>query len=302
MEESIPGFCRLASPTSYPSSVSGSFPAPERRMTIRCKRKPIPLLLLSLLIIGAAAWWFWNQGSTAEQVRLDQASSRPATTAQALTNSSQREAVEVHIVSVIDASTLPNVVPAGAEGMPIPRRKPLIPRQKPRQQNKQGAQSQFQQGNWPTLDADYSSLGFDSFLDIINRLGGRFFLLVNGSLGPEVSLTDGRILGPRLEPGLAIARPYLVTDEVIQKRLPNSLPSGANRNSVVLLLSSWFDRVLWQELERAVSQQGEKLENIVLIKAAYVKRPSGFYLSMEKVVVRGTGKVLHLNRSIRLPV
>ncbi len=70
----------------------------------------------------------------------------------------------------------------------------------------------------------------------------------------------------------------------------------------MLLLSGWFDRLLWRGLENAVSQHGERLANIALIKASYVKKSGGVYLSIGRVVVRGNGKTLHLNRSVKLPL
>ena len=139
-------------------------------------------------------------------------------------------------------------------------------------------------------------------MNLVERLGGRFFLLTKDGLGAEISLRDGRILGPSVEAGLAISRPHLVTDPAINQRLKTlSLSKEISVASAVLLWSEWFDNYLWEQIEAALSQHGHTLENITLIKAAYTKTKHDVFLSLHSAVVRENGKRLKLDWIIRLP-
>ena len=259
-------------------------------MRIKRLQEPAAFTAFVLLIFLTAAWSLRHQGQVyPKNVHLDAAPSFQTmpTTRQLGSRQNNR----VHVVQIFDAGSLQ-----------VSKPRPV--REKPVRQQKVGTPPKLaQQGNWPTIDADYSSIGFDGFLDIVDRLGGRFFLLTHNGLGPEVSLRDSTILGPNVEPGLAVSRPYLVTDEEVARRLRSlPLPRGAKRGSVVLLLSGWFDAMLWREIDRAVTQAGQSLSSVAVIQARYVQSPSGTYLALGRMRVRSKQGVVELKKLIRLPL
>ncbi len=51
---------------------------------------------------------------------------------------------------------------------------------------------------------------------------------------------------------------YLVKDEEVRERLNGMrMPPGSRRDRVVLLLTNWFDRVLWNELRDIAELNGQ---------------------------------------------
>lgn len=237
----------------------------------------LSLLLLFVLVL------YLPQHSNKVVLTLD-APSSPQTTA---------EKTKPRLVQTFDAATLKTIPNARlATKLDKPTQKEIGVEPKPEIRT-----SPQKKGTAPTLDADFSKIGFDTYLNVVERLGGRFFLLTEQGLGPEVSLKEGRVLGPRVEAGLAVDRPHLVTDPAIRQRL-----KSLSTSSAVLLWSAWFDAFLWEQIEEAVLEQDQTLNNIALIKAAYHQKSSVIYLTLFSAVVREDGTEIDLNRVIRLPL
>lgn len=83
-------------------------------------------------------------------------------------------------------------------------------------------------------------------------------------------------------------RDYLVKDEEVGERLNGMrMPPGSRRDRVVLLLTNWFDRVLWNELCDIAERHGTLIENVSFFDAAYVVKGTGYYLMVESFTTRG---------------
>lgn len=155
---------------------------------------------------------------------------------------------------------------------------------------------------WPVLVANYSAIGIDAYLKAIARLGGRFHVLVKDRIGPEVDMVAMRVLGPAIDSGLALKHPHFVEDKEIRARLELlQLPLGANREGVVLLLSGWFNRVLWGTVADGVMAPDLKIQDLAEVEASYVKADDGFFLHLGNAKVRATGGTVRIDRLIQLP-
>ncbi len=83
-------------------------------------------------------------------------------------------------------------------------------------------------------------------------------------------------------------RDYLVKDEEVRERLNGMrMPPDSRRDRVVLLLTNWFDRVLWNELCDIADRHGTLIENVSFLVAAYVVKGTGYYLMVESFTTRG---------------
>ena len=162
------------------------------------------------------------------------------------------------------------------------------------------------EGERPVLEVGYEEIGFDKYLDIIERVG-RFFVLTeteNGvRLGSEVSLREGTVLPSNAidMDVLATNRPHLVSDPRIQERLAAiDLPPGAHDDSVVLILKKPFDSVLWDIIEEAVSGRGLALDEIARIRGAYEENAKGVFLRLDAAVTKADGREIPLGRKVKV--
>ena len=79
-------------------------------------------------------------------------------------------------------------------------------------------------GDRPTLEVGYGDIGFDRYIDVMERVG-RLFVLIDDEgqikLGPEVSLKRKKRLGERgIDEGrFALDRPHLISDPFIKNLL-----------------------------------------------------------------------------------
>lgn len=256
------------------------------------------VVVLCVLLVKGSEWISTGAPKAEDQPRLDVAGRQADPTPQR--SGSLTPGKVTRIVPLYDAGSLPVLqlnLPSSATAAPTPTQSSV-------QQAREAGpdRATFEKGTWPILELEYDQLGFDRYLGVIEKLGGRFYLLINGTaLGPEVSLRQGLILGPRAEGGAATDRPYLVSDSVIRKRLADvELPFGAARGSVVLLLSRWIDESLWKVIERSVSRQGLALEDISLVKGSYVKDGAGVYLRLDTALVREGGRRVTLGTRLKL--
>lgn len=185
-------------------------------------------------------------------------------------------------------------------------KKPAKPRTQQSPISKPQLSSTERDGDRPILDVNYDEIGFEKYLDIIERVG-RLYVLISTpdglKLGPQVSLKDKALVpGGKMDvDDFALDRPHLVSDPHIQERLMEvNLPEGASNESVVLLLTKPFDSVLWDAISATISQSGLVLGAVAQIKGAYVEGGRGVFLRLDQAVPKsGRGEVA-LNRKVRV--
>jgi hypothetical protein len=121
-------------------------------------------------------------------------------------------------------------------------------------------------------------------------------------LGPEISLKR-RLLyqGTTDFSILALKRPHLVSDERIRNRLSTiEIPATAYDDSVVLVLTRPFDSLLWDTIEQALRKRHLQLNQVSQIVGDYVDGGSGVFLQLGSAVVKGSGKLVELNKKLRV--
>lgn len=160
-------------------------------------------------------------------------------------------------------------------------------------------------GNRPILDVGYDEIGFNRYLDMIERVG-RFFILLKTNkgpnLGPEVSFGNGVLSTQKNDLSmLAVDRPHLVSDPKIQERLAEiKLPSGALDDSVVLMLNKPFDTLLWDTISETLSRRDFSLDQVRLISGAYVIGKDGIFLNLKNAITKDGKHRIPLKRRLRV--
>jgi len=161
-------------------------------------------------------------------------------------------------------------------------------------------------GDRPTLEVGYEEIGFDRYIDVMERVGRLFSLLDEGgrvTLGPEVSLKRKALLGDRgiEDERYALNRPHLIADPFIESLLINlDLPTTALKDRVVLVFNRPFDNLLWDVIGDVASSYDLNLTNISQLSGKYVDRENGIYLQFTGAMMKDTRKVIPFNRSIRV--
>ncbi len=161
-------------------------------------------------------------------------------------------------------------------------------------------------GKRPSLEVAYEGIGFERYLEVIERVGRFFVIIEDGEgvgLGPGVSLRDGITLRRSADDlaDLAAKRPHLVSDLRIRQRLDVvELPLYAARDRVVLLLTKPFDSMLWDAVAKTVSKHGVRLDEIARIIGAYEEGSKGVFLRLDAAALRKDGREIPLGRKIRV--
>jgi hypothetical protein len=161
-------------------------------------------------------------------------------------------------------------------------------------------------GNRPVLEVSYDEIGFDRYLDVIERIGSLFLLVVDGKnmgLGPEVSLRTLSVLGEGFAQTkhLAVDRPHLVSDPFIHDLLSAIiLPNGALDDRIVLLLNQPFDNLLWDLIRKTAADKKIPISDIARISGSYVGQNRGVFLELRHVVLRKSNKRVPFARKIRV--
>jgi hypothetical protein len=162
------------------------------------------------------------------------------------------------------------------------------------------------EGKRPALEVDYETIGFERYLDVIERVG-RLFVLLKGKngvgLGPEVSLRQGIVLqtGGHDMDVLATNRPHLISDPRIRESLAAiGLPADAHEDRLVLMLTRPFDSLLWDTVWESLYKQGLAIENIAQIKGAYVEGRNGVFLRLDTAVAKEGNMEYPLSRELRV--
>ena len=160
-------------------------------------------------------------------------------------------------------------------------------------------------GDRPVLEVGYDGIGFERYLEVIERVG-RFFVLIDGAngveLGPEISLRDGTLNGKYADTDLlASKRPHLVSDPRIQERLAAiGVPTDAYDDSVVLMLTRPFDSLLWDVIGETLSTRGLTLNDVTEIDGAYVERGGGVFLRLDAAIAKADQRRVPLGRRLRI--
>ena len=161
--------------------------------------------------------------------------------------------------------------------------------------------SRFYDGERPTLEVGYEYIGFDRYIDVMERVGRLFVLIEEDGrikLGPEVSLLGNRGIE---HARYAIDRPHLIADPFIVDRLSQlDLPHTAIHDRVVLMFNTPFDDLIWDIIKNVAEKKNLSLGKIMQISGDYIERGNGIFLQLTHAVIRDTLEELPFHRSIRV--
>jgi hypothetical protein len=126
-------------------------------------------------------------------------------------------------------------------------------------------------GRYPALDVDFQTIGLERYVRATEAAGGAFFAYLGPrGLGPQVSLTENRLVRTARQTDLAVERPYLVSDPAIQQRLEGiDLPEGASQTAVVMLWPRDLDARAWRAIEEALRDDAIYSDQIAQIDARF---------------------------------
>jgi hypothetical protein len=166
------------------------------------------------------------------------------------------------------------------------------------------ADTPIEDAEWPTLVIDFAAIGIERYVGLTERMGGAFFAFMKQprGLGPRLALLERGVRGDRIDTTLATGRPHLVNDGAIGQLLaPIALPLGASRSSVVMIWSTWMDRLIWSEIESACAEAGLSIRDLTKVEGAYVAPQGHVFIRVDRLVRRHDGARLSVQRFIRLP-
>ena len=161
-------------------------------------------------------------------------------------------------------------------------------------------------GERPKLEVGYDYIGFDRYIDVMERVGRLFVLIEDGDkvkLGPEVSLIRKTILGDRgiEKEQYAVDRPHLISDPFIGELLTElDLPETVLKDRVVLLFESPFDDLLWDVIASVAAAKNIALGSIMQVSGDYIEKGDGIILKLTHAVIKDTLEEMPFNRSIRV--
>ena len=166
--------------------------------------------------------------------------------------------------------------------------------------------SRFYTGDRPTLEVGYEKIGFDRYIDVMERVGRLFVLIDDGGqvkLGPEVSFRRRALIGDRgiEKERYAVDRPHLIADPFIVEILSElDLPAIALTDRVVLVFNNPFDNLIWDVIGSMAAARDLTLANISRVSGTYIKRGQGIFLQLTHAVIKDTLKEMSFSRSIRV--
>ena len=161
-------------------------------------------------------------------------------------------------------------------------------------------------GERPKLEVGYDYIGFNRYIDVMEKVGRLFVLIEDGDkvkLGPEVSLIRKTILGDRgiEKEQYAVDRPHLISDPFIGQLLTElDLPETAMKDRVVLLFNSPFDDLLWDVIASVAAAKNITLGSIMQVSGDYIEKGDSIILKLTHAVIKDTLKEMPFNRSIRV--
>ena len=262
------------------------------------------LVPLALLLVGGVERLSSRTPELDEQAADAASPSRAADSpASAKARNSRKSA---RLVALYPAGSLAVAKPKPAGAKVRERKKMKRAARKPIPAKPGSPPSPVVEGKRPVLEVDYQDIGFDRYLDVIERVG-RFFVLIEtgdgARLGPEVSLRAQAVVrtGGHDMDVLASARPHLVSDPGIQVRLAAiGLPADARGDRLILLLTKPFDSLLWDTIREALSKKGLALNDIAQVRGAYEEGRNGVFLRLDSAVARADGREYPLHGTLRV--
>ncbi len=266
------------------------------------------LVLLATLMVGGV-----ERLSSRTQIPDEQASDEsapPPTESNPVRNNTHTSRKTARLVPLYPAGSLyvaePEPEPEKPEPEPVHAEPASPPAKAPDTTLTSQISSLFLEGKRPALEVDYETIGFERYLDVIERVG-RFFVLLKGKngvgLGPEVSLREGIVLRTSSHDMdvLATNRPHLVSDPRIRESLAAiGLPADAHEDRLVLMLTKPFDSLLWDTVWESLYKQGLAMEDIAQIKGAYVGGRNGVFLRLDSAVAKEGNLEYPLGRRLRV--
>lgn len=270
------------------------------------------LTILAMVLFGTSRFWPANTMETHHQKSNDNNPSHKMQASKAQPKRSD-PTPSIRLVTLYPAGSFKLPKPVEIESRAVEKAKSA--KATNRSQNKSAVDipkpiattpSVRRNGDRPVLEVSYDEIGFDRYLDVIERIGSLFLLVVEGQnmrLGPEVSLRTLSVLGSGRShtEHLAVERPHLVSDPFIQDLLSAIvLPSGAIDDRIVLLFNQPFDDLLWDLIQETANEKNIPISEIARISGSYVGKKSGVFLNLQHVVLRKSNKRVSFARQIRV--
>jgi hypothetical protein len=159
------------------------------------------------------------------------------------------------------------------------------------------------EGDWPALEVDYDTIGFESYVTAIESVGQLFLLVRHDaqlSLGPRVSLgRNGVRFLQKSNDAATLSHPHLVAGPEVQRRLARlKLPSNAILDSVVLSLNPAFESDVWQSVQAVISQANINFDDVDYVSGRYTDHGGSVYLELDYASLLDSDRSLPINTRI----
>lgn len=266
-------------------------------MTIRWR--PLGFTIIALILVGAVERLSSRTTDSHEQVGREDASVKDKAKPENAMTAKRSAALIVPLYAVGDILVAAREKPRNPKKIRTTKPSLRTDRDGPAAMPTPGS------GDRPVLEVDYKEIGFERYLDVIERVGRFFIVLKHGetiSLGSQILLREGLIYAGGADMDLLAAqRPHLVSDALIASRLASiGLPENAMPDSVVLIFTRPFDSLLWDTITESLSERGVTLDRIERITGAYENRGGGVFLRLDRAVVKDGKKKLLLDMRLRV--
>jgi hypothetical protein len=271
------------------------------------------LTVLTLLLFGASEWVSSNPKISNKLAQSQKNSGRKPLPKYQPSQKSKSQ--PIRMVTLYPSGSIviekppvktspPKKIPKKIEKVSKPKRKPV--KKRPPVAKKNAVVSQRFKGDRPNLEVSYQGIGFEKYIDVIERVG-RLFVLVEEDgrmkLGPEVSLKRQEVfLSSGFERGrYALDRPHLISDPYINNLLSGlNLPQTAITDRVVLIFNSPFDNLLWSVINSVASEHNLKLSNLSQISGEYIDTGDGIFLQFSHAKFKNSQIITPFSRTIRV--
>jgi len=269
------------------------------------------LTVLTALLFGVSQWLSNNPLALHEQSQKASANKKQMAPKRQASKRVTPQKRSVRMVTLYPAGSIavkraqPRVKPP-AKIIKISKPKPRPVKKQRQPVMKVANASKPREGDRPTLEVGYDSIGFERYVEIMERIG-RLFVLVEEDnrikLGPEVSLKRRELIpSTGIRKGrYAVNRPHLIADPFIQDQLAGlKLPATALTDRVVLILNRPFDAMLWDAISEIAATKNVDLARIARISGRYVSKSNGIFLQLSHAILKNTLKEFSFRKSIRV--
>ncbi len=158
-------------------------------------------------------------------------------------------------------------------------------------------------GDRPVLDVSYSDIGFQRYVELIEKKGRLFLLLDNAGkleLGPAITLNESKILKHSNDMSrLAVSRPHMISDNMIKENIANiDIPKTALAESVVLIFHKPFDSVLWDTIEDTLDKVKVSMSEVSQVTGEYMYKNKRIMLVFKNAILKKNGQIIPLKSSM----